>query len=140
LLARIVESDVQFRFPNNHIHGGITMTLKAIWLLPFAALGLLVSSAQADDATRARLTLPSAKIGAESIEAGQYKVLIEGQSVKLTEESTGKTVALQVKVENGDKKYNATEVHSENVGGVTRILEIRIGGSKVRLDFRQPGA
>jgi len=41
------------------------------------------------------------------------------------------------KAETGEKKFDQTEVYSQVVNGVKQISEIRIAGTRLRIDFRR---
>jgi hypothetical protein len=106
------------------------MTCIAILL----AFGFLTAAASADESYRFTLNKES-KIGNAELHPGDYKLVVGGPKVVLTEIKTGKSVELEAKVENVDKKFDTTEIHSKQVDGVSQISEIRIGGSKTRIAF-----
>jgi hypothetical protein len=106
------------------------MTCIAILL----AFGFLTATASADQ--NYGFTLSSAsKIGNAELRPGDYKLVVDTQKVMLTELRTGKSIELEAKVENADKKFAATEIRSKQVDGVDQISEIRIGGSKTKIAF-----
>lgn len=110
--------------------------MKKIKMLT-AALGLMAAAAMADSAKIYKVNLPEGKIGTAALTAGEYKLSVDGAAVKLTELKTGKVLDLTARVENLDKKTPSTEIHSAKIDGVTKINEIRPGGTKVRIDFRE---
>ena len=98
-------------------------------LLSFALLGAAVASAKTYD-----ITLHSpATIGARQIKGGDYKLELKGDRVLLKD---GKTVEeFPVQVENEPRKFDTTSVTTSSEGGTTRIEEIRLGGTTVKLVF-----
>jgi hypothetical protein len=111
--------------------------MKTILIL--AILGLARSSAYGDEPHGYRVTLPEARIGRLDLYAGEYKLLVHRDDLKvqILEISTGTVVELAGKVENADSKFKRTEVRSQDINGVKQIMEIRIGGTRIRLNFRK---
>jgi len=106
------------------------MTCVAILL----AFGFLTAAARADESYK--ITLGNAsKIGSTELAPGDYKVLVGGPKLVLTAVKTGAAIEVAGKVENGDKKFDTTEIHSKKVDGVSHISEIRFGGSKTKIIF-----
>jgi len=99
-----------------------------------AAIGLIASSAFADQSYRITLSSVS-KIGNIEFKPGEYKLVVDAPKVRLTELNSGKAVELEAKVEDAATKNEQTAIHSTRVDGVTKISEIRIGGSKTRITF-----
>ena len=99
-----------------------------------AAIGLVAGSAFADQSYRITLSTDS-KIGNLEFKAGEYKLVVDAPKVRLTEVNSGKAVELEAKVEDAATKNEQTAIHSTRVDGVTKISEIRIGGSKTRIAF-----
>ena len=110
------------------------MKTKVTCIAILLALGFLAARASADESYRFTLG-SSAKIGTEALRAGDYKVVVDGPKLILTDMKTGKSVELKGRVENVDKKFAATEIHAKQVEGVSQISEIRIGGSKTKIAF-----
>jgi len=106
------------------------MTCIAILL----AFGFLTTAASADESYRFALGTVS-KIGNAELRPGDYKLVVGGPKVVITEIKTGNSIELQAKVESVDKKFDTTEIHSKQVDGVSQISEIRFGGSKTRIAF-----
>src|SRR3954469_1556029 len=104
------------------------------WVL---ALGLLATAAMAGDSKTYRVTLPEGKIGSVAVNVGDYSLAVDGNKVQFKDLKSGKAFDVTAKVENLTKKTDSAEVHSNKVDGVTNISEIRPGGSKIRLDFRE---
>ena len=113
------------------------MKFKMTCFLMLAALGFLVAAANADPSKGYRITLSdAAKIGTAELRPGNYTLVFDAPKVRFTELDSGKAIELEAKVESVDKKFDTTEIHSQQVDGVRRINEIRLGGSKTRIDFR----
>ena len=115
--------------------------MKIMGAFLLAALGLFAAIAYGDEPKRYRVELAKATIGTVEIAGGQYTMLVHRDGaeskVRLTEVRTGTEVDIAAKVESGDQKVDATEVHSRNADGAKQITEIRLGGTKLRIDFRQ---
>lgn len=110
------------------------MKSKTTYLTLLLALSFFIPTASADESYR--LTLSGAsKIGKAELRSGDYKLVVDAGKIVLTEVKTGESVEIQAKVENVDKKFATTEVHSKQVDGVSLISEIRVGGSKTKIAF-----
>ena len=102
-----------------------------------AALGMMAATAMADSAKAYRVNLPEANIGSAVLPSGEYSMRIDGTAVRLTEIKTGKVMEVTAKVGSLEDKVSRTEVHSQKIDGVTKISEIRLGGTRIRVDFRE---
>ncbi|MBZ5618895.1 MAG: hypothetical protein LAQ69_09260 [Acidobacteriia bacterium] len=112
------------------------MTIKKTCLAVLLALGFLAMMASGDQSKSYRITFSdSFKVGDAELARGEYKLIVDAPSVRFTELKTGKSVELEAKIEDGDEKFDQTAVHSQRVDGVSRINEIRLGGSKTRITF-----
>ena len=79
-----------------------------------------------------------ATFGGVELKPGQYKLEVNDKTAVLR---NGKTQGeAQVKVENGETKYDITTVRFENVGSPMKIQEIRIGGTKTKLVLSEGSA
>ena len=79
----------------------------------------------------------SVTAGAIQLEPGQYGVKVEGSNAVFRDSKTGQEFTVPVKVDNSEKKYDATAVESNKQGNTDKITEIDLGGSKTRLEFAQ---
>ena len=115
--------------------------MKIMCVVILAVFGLLVTTAYGDEPKSYGIELSSAKIGTAELNAGEYTILVhrdgDEPNVRLTEVKTGNAIDVAAKVESVGKKFAMTEVHSRDVNGAKQISEIRIGGTKLRIDFRQ---
>jgi hypothetical protein len=113
--------------------------MKTFIILILAILGVARSSAYGDEPQGYRVTLPQARIGRLDLYAGEYKLLVHRDEprVQILEITTGTMVDLAGKVEDAESKFKRTEVHSQDIRGVRQIMEIRIGGTRIRLNFRK---
>lgn len=113
--------------------------MKILCVALLAGAGFLAATAFGDEPKNFRVELASAKIGANMLDAGQYRMLVhrDGGEAKvvLTEVKTGNVTEVAAKVESGTQKYERTEVHSKEVNGVRQINEIRLGGTSLRIAF-----
>ena len=114
--------------------------MKTIGCLTLAIAGLTIATARADKPARYPVSLQESKIGTTQVKTGEYRLLVhrDEAKVQLMNLKTGDVVDLAAKVEDGPEKFSNTEVHAQEVNGVRQVLEIRIGGTKLRVDFRQP--
>jgi hypothetical protein len=110
------------------------MKTKIACIAVLLASGLLTAIANADQSYRFTLSNTS-QIGNAELRPGDYKLIVDGPKVVVTEITTGKSIEVEAKVESADKKFAATEVHTKLVDGVSQISEIRIGGSTTRVSF-----
>lgn len=112
------------------------MRMKLICLAILAALCFLAATAGGDQTKSYRLTLSSAfQVGNAELQPGEYTLVIDQPKVRFVELKTGKSVEMEAKVLSTDEKNSSTAIHSERVDGGSRIREIRIGGSKIRVAF-----
>jgi hypothetical protein len=106
-----------------------TRLLGALFLV-----GLVSGTARADRSYEISLTSVS-KIGSVEFKPGEYRLVVDAPKVRLTHLDSGKTVELDAKIQESDTKSEHTSVHTQQVDGVSRVSEIRIGGSKTRITF-----
>jgi hypothetical protein len=113
--------------------------MKTMCVLVLAMSGLIGGAAYGDGPKSYRVTLSDTHVGAAALGAGDYQVLIhsDGVKVQLMEIKSGNVIDVAATVQVGDEKFRSTEVHSQNVDGVQQLTEIRIGGTKLRVDFRK---
>lgn len=97
-------------------------------------IGVLTPAASADESYKVTLN-KSANIGTTEFRAGEYRIVVNGPKVVFTDVRSGKEVELGAKIENVEKKFGTTEVHTKQVDGVSHISEIRFGGSKTKMVF-----
>ena len=60
---------------------------------------------------------------------------VEGSNAIFTDERTGASVTVPVKVENTETKFNSTVLDTKTQGKTTQLTSIELGGSKVKLEF-----
>ena len=76
----------------------------------------------------------STKVGTLQLKPGEYRVKVDGSNAVFTDRDY-KTFTTPVKVETGDKKFDATRVQSTKDGEADRVVEIDLGGSATKLGF-----
>ena len=76
-----------------------------------------------------------AKAGSQQLNAGEYRVKVDGANAVFTDTRTSKSVSIPVKVENNGKRFAVTSVDSTTEGSSERINSIQLGGSTTKLDF-----
>jgi hypothetical protein len=100
-------------------------------LITFATLALAVASA-ASNVYHVTLNGP-ASLGGKQFQAGEYKIQVEGNKAII---KSGKNVVeVPAKVENGDHKFESTQVSIENADTKPWVNEIRIGGTTTKILF-----
>lgn len=99
------------------------------FLLLFFVLGLALASAKTYSLT---LFQPSV-VGGTQLKAGDYQ--IDVQDSKVIIKAGKQLVESAVKVENADSKYASTTVRYAAGEGASKIREIRLGGTRMRLLF-----
>ena len=78
-----------------------------------------------------------ATAGTTVLKAGEYEVKVTGTKAVLTNASSGKSVTIDVKVEQAAQKFNNTTVATKDKNGVSVVDEIDLDGSTTRLEFGQ---
>jgi hypothetical protein len=94
-------------------------------------LFLALSVAGAKDYTVAFAT--AAQVGGQQLEAGEYKMKIEGATVSFV--AGKKSVSATAKTEKIDKKARYTSVETSDAGGVRKVTAITIEGSDTKFVF-----
>jgi hypothetical protein len=106
------------------------MTAKS--LLIVGALGLTSLALAGTKSYDIILTAP-AMAGTNQLQAGEYKLKVEGNQAVFTQKS--KTWSVPVKIENGTQKFAETTVESVNQGEMDTIHAIDLGGSTTKLEL-----
>jgi len=106
------------------------MTAKS--LLIVGALGLTSLAFAGTKSYDIVLSAP-AMAGANQLQAGEYKLKVEGNQAVFSQNS--KTWSVPVKVENGTQKFAQTTVESSTKGEMDTIQAIDLGGSTTKLEL-----
>lgn len=93
----------------------------------FAVLAMAVASARTYSLT---LFQPSVLNGTE-LKPGDYKLEVQDQKIVIR--SGAQTAEASVKAETNGEKYRATSVRYSSENGKSRISEIRLGGTRLKL-------
>ena|SRR5579862_6993555 len=75
------------------------------------------------------------KAGSVDLAPGDYKMKVEGSNAIFTDEHTGASVTVPVKVENTETKFNSTVLDTKMEGKTAQLIAIELGGSKIKLEF-----
>lgn len=110
------------------------MAIVCVTALALAASALIAGTPSAKT-YRFNLAVASSLAG-NQLAAGDYTVAVDTASVRIVESRTGKAIEVPAKVDNVEKKFTATAVSTEKVNGVPEIRGIRLGGSKIQIEFR----
>ena len=95
-------------------------------------IGFFAAGAFGDEPKSYRINLAADfRVGGTDFQAGEYRLVVDAAKVRFIELKTDKAVELAAKVETVDNKFDATEIHSKNVNGVTQISEIRIRKTRI---------
>ena len=74
-----------------------------------------------------------AMAGTNQLQAGEYKLKVEGNQAVFTQDS--KTWSVPVKIQNGAQKFAQTTVESSNKGDMDQIQAIDLAGSTTKLEL-----
>ena len=100
-------------------------------LLIFAVLGLGAAWAADYEVSFAQ----AAKVGKVQIEAGRYKLRVQGSLVILTDSETNKSATVLARVEPTEKPAGFTAVIGSASGGYEHVEQIVLAGANFRLRF-----
>ena len=76
-----------------------------------------------------------AKAGSVQLKPGQYRVKVDGNNATFFNSDGSKPTTVQVKVVNGEKKFETTTVDATKEGEAEVIKDIQLGGSKTTIEF-----
>jgi len=76
----------------------------------------------------------SSALGATELKPGEYRIKVEGTQATLRDQTTGKSVTVNVKIEHATRKFDQTVVKSAAKDGKDQILEIQLGGTDTRVE------
>jgi hypothetical protein len=108
------------------------MKIKNVLLAAvLAAFTLTMAFAKTYDITFSTAT----KVGNLQLKAGDYQLKVDGNKATFTDATTFKSVSTDVKVENGDAKFDQTRIDATKEGGATVLKDIELGGSKTKIGF-----
>jgi hypothetical protein len=107
---------------------------KAVLIL--AVFALIASAGTVPVGGHYKVTLfEAAAVEGAVLQAGDYKLELKDSKLTFVAENGKSPVAVTVKVETGDKKFDSTSVRLDTATGKAVISEIRLGGTKTRLVF-----
>lgn len=107
------------------------MKKKALFVLALLAFSALCLAAKSYEIT---LSAPT-KAGSVELNAGQYRVKVDGANAVFTSSKNSKTFTTPVKVQTGEKKFEGTRVDTVTENGARAIKEIQLGGTTTTLQF-----
>jgi hypothetical protein len=106
------------------------VTLSTV-MLGLLSVGLVSSSAATEKAKSYELSLNGpTKLGTQVLNAGDYKVKVEGSSVVFTNESSKATFSAPATLQAGTAKFDRTAVITVQDAGEPRIVSIQLKGGK----------
>ena len=97
--------------------------------IAFLFVALAVASAKTYSVTLFQDTV----VAGTELQAGNYRLNLDAEKIVLT--NGKRSVESAVKVEENTAKFNSTTVRYANGEGKSRIQEIRLGGTKLKLVF-----
>jgi hypothetical protein len=106
--------------------------------LLFIAAAALLSAGSPTVSKEFRLTLREAiVIGTQQLQAGDYRLTVDDAVSKVTlrHAGSGNSFDLNVKIENGERKFDQTLVHTDSASGQRQLKQINLGGTKTTLSF-----
>jgi hypothetical protein len=108
--------------------------MKINFLIGFAVLGLSFASAKSYEISVDSVS----KAGDVQLQPGAYKVSLNGNTVKFTNEANGKSVETQATVDNNAKsKFDSTALETEQNSGMTTVHAIDLGGTRTEIKFNK---
>jgi hypothetical protein len=75
-----------------------------------------------------------AQVGKVQLEAGRYRLLVDGSSISLIDK-TGKAIDARIKTESSEQTYSATAVSATNRDGIIRVDGVSLKGTKTKVVF-----
>ena len=109
--------------------------MAIVLVAALAAVSASMAGAPGKKTYRFNLAAASSLAG-NQLAAGEYTIAVDAASVRIVESRSGKSIEVPAKVADAEKKFNTTAVSTENVNGVSEIRGIRLGGSKIQIEFR----
>jgi hypothetical protein len=106
------------------------MKHRSLLLSALVFAGLSIASAKSYQITLSE----TSKAGNVQLAPGSYSVKLEGTNAIFTDEN-GKKISAPVKVENAEKKHDATAVQTTKTNDGDKIQAIELGGSTETLEF-----
>jgi hypothetical protein len=106
--------------------------------LLFLVAAALVSAGSPTVSKEFRLTLREAVvIGTQQLQAGDYRLKLDDAASKVTlrDSRSGESFDLNAKIQNGDRKFDQTQVHTDSASGQRLVKEINLGGTKTTVSF-----
>jgi hypothetical protein len=105
-------------------------------LLTCVFLGLSMAGAGKGPKTYEVKIPESAMVGSFQLKPGDYRLRVEGSKALFTNENSNETIEAAVNVQNVERKIDRTTIEiTKNPQGDEKITEIRLGGSRMKLDF-----
>lgn len=97
---------------------------------------LAVASLSIASAKSYEIVLNNAAVaGQTKLDAGHYRVKVNGTSAQFTNVENNHTVTVPVKIENGSTKFSYTAVDTKSNNGVDQIEAIELQDSNTKLGF-----
>ncbi len=106
--------------------------MKLKFAMIFAVAGLSLASAKSYDVSLSG----ASKIGNVELKAGDYKMAVDGAKATFTSVATGKSVEVDAKVENADKKFAQTSVDTTGTSSPVKVDEIDLRGTTTKVLFQ----
>jgi hypothetical protein len=130
---------VAFSVPSNRVAmaGGL-MNSRMKLVTAVAAIGFCANVAHADKPKGYDIKISvNSQVAGGEIPAGEYRLVVDQHSPKVVFRhlSSGDEIEASAKVQLGDEKFARTAIHSDNSSGATRILSIRLAGTKTSVVF-----
>jgi hypothetical protein len=96
-----------------------------------ALSGVFVASAKSYNIMLSNPTKASNTI----LQAGKYRLKLEGSNAVFTNRNTAKEFTAPVKIKNAERKHEQTAVETTNKNGTDQLRAIELGGSTETLEF-----
>jgi hypothetical protein len=113
------------------------MTTKVAFSPVIVLFGLLAWNARGDQPKSYSFNLRTeSKIGEVNLQPGDYRLLVHNHDPKLlVRDRKGNEIEVNGKIDDVGAKFQSTMVFTNHDGGTAKIMEIRLGGSTMKVTF-----
>jgi len=105
--------------------------LKRIAIIALVAVSLASAKSYTFTVTEAT------QAGSAQLKPGTYSLKVNGSDVLLMN-GEGQKIDVSAKIESADEKFGYTSVAITKDGGTSRILFVKLGGSRSKVVFEEP--
>jgi hypothetical protein len=106
--------------------------MKLKLAIVFASAGLMFAGSKSYEISLSQ----ASKAGSLDLQAGDYKVAVNGSKATFTALKTGKSVETDATIQTAEKKFAVTMVDAEAASGTNKIHEIDLAGTTTKVMFQ----